>query len=81
MIGTKYYILINNIRYYILDYKKRDYQISKRGVIDEYFKGVRNGNWLINYTDYYVEVRDRSEDFNRTFVLTEREAQDLLFKK
>ena len=62
--------------------KEVRYQLAKKGTIERHLKGISLSNgWLVDYLDYHVTVRHRNEDFDRTFVYTEQEAEDVLFTK
>lgn len=79
MMNHRKEIISNSIVWEVLSVEEVKYQLTKRGIIHDWFSGIRNEDWLINYTDYHVTVKNKNETFNRVFVLTEQEAKNILW--
>lgn len=72
-------ITLNRTDYRVLAVTERNYQRTLPGIIVKHLKGERDFKWLIDFTEYHVTAKAETENFNRTFVFTEREAEEVLF--
>lgn len=71
-------IIRNNTAYSILSVITVRYSRVKPGTIERTLRGEHTPDWLMHYTEYHVKVKNKNENFDRTFVLTEREAKNEL---
>lgn len=66
----------NGLIYKVLSWKEREYSEVRAGTVYRHLMGIIDDWWLYWHKEYLVTVKSDDEDFERVFVLTEREWND-----